>query len=254
MRVWTEIEQAQNQHLLKMQKDEDQYQARQRQQWDGYAASAGSALTSLVFRHQTAYQIMQQYEEKFFNYAADQVLKMVAHWLMGEAQKIAATEMGASVRAAAESSGASVGLIAQSATFLKSIIMSAAETFGGIFGFLAPVMGPAAAGPAASGQGMVLAMEGFAAAGGYDIPAGTNPVVFAHQKEMILPAHLADRVRSMTDPGGSGAGSPTRGGTFNMHINATDASSFEKQLGRSNSELNRMIRRSIRDGNLPLRR
>lgn len=39
------------------------------------------------------------------------------------------------------------------------------------------------------------------AAGGYDIPSGVNPVTQLYQKEMVLPAPLADSVRAMTGMG-----------------------------------------------------
>ncbi len=52
--------------------------------------------------------------------------------------------------------------------------------------------------------------EGFAAmasaSGGYDIPAGINPMTQLHQEEMVLPAHLANAVRSMAAGGGAGQG------------------------------------------------
>jgi hypothetical protein len=54
----------------------------------------------------------------------------------------------------------------------------------------------------AFGQAMSLAAMAFApmasAAGGYDIGAGVNPLVQTHQREMILPAHLAETVRDMS--------------------------------------------------------
>jgi hypothetical protein len=43
------------------------------------------------------------------------------------------------------------------------------------------------------------------AAGGYDIPAGVNPLTQLHEKEMVLPAKYADVVRGMADGGGGGA-------------------------------------------------
>ena len=116
--------------------------------------------------------------------------------------------------------------------------------------FIGPVVAPTAA---AGAMGAVLAVEGMVASaeGGWDVPA--NSFARLHAKEMVLPAHLAEGVRNMTGDGTSGA-SGRRGGDAHFHIQATDAESFTKQLGRSNSELNRLIRRSIRDGNLPIRR
>lgn len=53
-------------------------------------------------------------------------------------------------------------------------------------------------------------MASASAAGGFDIPAGTNPLTQLHAQEMVLPADLANNVRNMTSPaGGSGAVSVT---------------------------------------------
>lgn len=41
------------------------------------------------------------------------------------------------------------------------------------------------------------------AAGGYDIPAGINPVTQLHEREMVLPAQYADVIRSMAGGGSS---------------------------------------------------
>lgn len=71
-----------------------------------------------------------------------------------------------------------------------------------------PVIGPAMA-PAAAAAAMTGAMS-FApmasAAGGYDIPAGLNPIVQTHAREMILPAKHADVIRSLSDGGGAAVG------------------------------------------------
>ena len=80
-----------------------------------------------------------------------------------------------------------------------------------------PVVGPALAPGAALAAG--AAAEGFAAlataaatlsvasaAGGFDIPAGVNPLTQLHEREMVLPARHADTIRrlgSMGDGGGN---------------------------------------------------
>lgn len=43
------------------------------------------------------------------------------------------------------------------------------------------------------------------AAGGYDIPAGVNPITQLHAREMVLPARQADVIRRMADEGGGDA-------------------------------------------------
>lgn len=57
------------------------------------------------------------------------------------------------------------------------------------------------------------------AAGGYDIPAGVNPLVQAHAKEMILPANIADTIRALTDAG-FGQINNSYGGNTNIVVNA----------------------------------
>lgn len=65
-------------------------------------------------------------------------------------------------------------------------------------------------GAPAFGAAMATAAMGFAgmasAAGGYDIPAGVNPLVQAHAKEMILPASIADPLRENLSGEGDGSG------------------------------------------------
>ena len=133
---------------------------------------------------------------------------------------------------------------------LKSIMASAAEAFAGVFGFLSPVMGPAAAGPAAAAEATVSGVgDAISAAGGYDVPPGVSGLMRYHEREMMLPAPLADRVRSMTEPGGQG------GGDFHshFHISTPDTNAFAKMLKDANSALMKQIKTSFRDFHLRLR-
>lgn len=88
-----------------------------------------------------------------------------------------------------------------------------------------PVIGPAMA-PAAAAAAMTGAMS-FApmasAAGGYDIPAGLNPIVQTHAREMILPAKHADVIRSLSD-----GGTPAGNSSPIINIHATDAQSVKR--------------------------
>jgi len=253
--IYLQMEKLRADYNQKMQKAEDQALEAMKTKWDGYATEVGSALTGMLFHHQTMLQTIRSLEEKFFSYVIDTLLKsLVNAWLKSEAEKLAATQAGAAARSAAEASGTATSVIAQAAAALKSIVTSAAQTFAGIFAFLSPVMGPAAAGPAAGGEAAVLAVEGMVASaeGGWDVPA--NSFAMLHPREMVLPANLAEGVRNMTGQGGMGGGASGRGGNMNVHIHANDADSFEKALGRSNSMTNRLLKKAIRDYNFPLRR
>lgn len=107
--------------------------------------------------------------------------------------------------------------------------------------YVGPALAPAAGAAAYSGamsfaSGLSLA----SAAGGYDIPAGLNPVVQLHEREMVLPAKHADVVREMADDGGGGG---RRGGTMNLYVQAADAQSFESMLNRNDRSLEKLARR-----------
>ena len=52
------------------------------------------------------------------------------------------------------------------------------------------------------------------AAGGWDIPAGLNPMTQLHEREMILPAEHADTIRGLSGAGQAPIVINTSGGDF----------------------------------------
>ncbi|MBU3640018.1 hypothetical protein [Polynucleobacter sp. AP-RePozz3-80-G7] len=163
--------------------------------------------------------------------------KMVTQWIAGEIVKTEASQTNALVRGAISEQESAASLSSQVGNILKSISNSAQEAFAGIFGFLAPEMGPAAAGPAAAGSAVVMGLgANLMAEKGFDIPAGMNPITQLHQKEMVLPAEQADVIRGMAS-----SGSPTiklnavpmKGGFLMMHKN--ELAKVIKDLHRNGS-------------------
>jgi hypothetical protein len=241
-KVWLQLEKAKADHDQKMQKSEDQALVAMQKQWDNYATQVGNALTQMLFKHQTFLQTVQNLTERMTSYVIDLALKEAAHWILNELKKTSATEGGVAARTASEAAGAAAGFLAQGVAMIKSIMASAAEAFAGVFGFLAPIMGPAAAGPAAAAQATVSAeasmiQAGFA--GGGDVPF--NMVARLHAREMVLPTPLADKVRGMTE---------SAGGDLHLHINANDSKSFEDQLANSSSKLNQLMTQAFRNFHL----
>lgn len=83
-----------------------------------------------------------------------------------------------------------------------------------------PIIGPGlalAAGTATSAEILAAFAAPAGASGGFDVPAGINPVTQLHQKEMVLPAHLADPLRDALSGGRLGGG-----GDQHIHIRAWD--------------------------------
>jgi hypothetical protein len=137
----------------------------------------------------------------------------------GEAMR----SMFASIAAAAvENTGKNIAMMALqsavgrdlgSAQIRKDAGEAAAGAYKAIVGipYVGPFLAPAAAAVAYAG---VLAFD--SAEAGYDIPAGLNPVTQLHQREMVLPAPVADTVRNAMSEHGKDA--PRGGGSLNVQF------------------------------------
>lgn len=106
-----------------------------------------------------------------------------------------------------------------------------------------PMIGWAMA-PAAGAEAFAAAMAFGAvipaAAKGFDIPAGLNPITQLHEKEMVLPAQQADVIRDMADSGGSG-------GRVELHVHATDAQSVKRLFENNGAILADVLKKQQRN-------
>jgi hypothetical protein len=193
----------------------------------------------------------------FKNILADLVIKfiemcekMVFQWVAGEIAQTSATTAGAAARASATEAGAATGLIANFAAMVRSIAASAAETFAGIFGFLAPVMGPAAAGPAVAGQATVEAAASLVpsfAIGAWSVPADTLAMV--HAGETIIPAGPAAAFRNAMSGGGSGAGAAvTVNHATHFNVQALDSADVKRWFKNNAKTIMGAVDQSISNG------
>lgn len=143
---------------------------------------------------------------------------------------------------------ASKGISAQSA--LEEIAVHAATAAAGAWSAMAsiPYVGPEiAVGVAAATLAGVLALGAriASAAGGYDIPAGVNPVTQLHAQEMVLPARYANVIRNMaatdTRPGASGD-------VHHWHVSTMDAKSFKETMMTHRDTLAGVVKSLAREG------
>jgi hypothetical protein len=209
-----------------------------------------------------------------------------------ETTKTAETVAGEAARSAAMASAAAVNTGVRIAVQVPELIADSAIVFAGVFANMAPYLGAAAAIPAAASQAEVLAQLPLVAArGGMEvdkdqiIKVHENEVVLpavwsARLKTLTdaipksggdsggwampggmdkLKGQVSDYSLSsvMTGQSASGtippsAASQYSGGDQHIHIHATDAKSFEQQLTRSGSHLNKMMKQAHR--NFQLRR
>lgn len=172
-------------------------------------------------------------------------VKMVTNWIASELAMTTATQAGAASRTAAESEGMEAGLAMKALNAVKSIVTNSAQAFAGIFAFLAPIMGPAAAGPAAAGEATVMAAAGgiASAAGGWVVPS--DQLAMVHQNEMILPANISQGLQSMIS--GAGATGPTPSPLV-FNISAIDSQDVKRFFQSNGSLLVAAVNKAMRNG------
>ena len=142
-----------------------------------------------------------------------------------EALQTAAVAAGASEQTAIKTAAAAEGRATEAAVGSASVFADAHKAAAGAYAavagipFVGPVLAPVAA---ATAYGAVLAFDVFSAAGGMDIGPGVNPITQLHEKEMVLPAGLSERVRNMTDSGGGGG---------DVHIHGPFVQAIDTQTG-----------------------
>jgi hypothetical protein len=111
---------------------------------------------------------------------------------------------------------------------LGEIAKESAKAGAGGVASMAAAPFPLNLGAPAFGASMAALAMSFAplasASGGFDIPAGLNPMTQLHAEEMVLPAAIANPLRDSLADGGMG------GGQTSVTIHAMDSSSFEQFL------------------------
>ncbi|MDE1907190.1 MAG: hypothetical protein KGH75_12150, partial [Rhodospirillales bacterium] len=152
--------------------------------------------------------------------------QILAHGVATQMGLTAATEAGETARLSAkvagDAQGRAVSLASGVAQINNDAMKAAAGAFSAVAGipYIGPVLAPAAA---AAAYTAVMGFEVLSAEGGTVIPAGVNPLTQLHEKEMVLPAHIAQPLLGMVSGGGMDAGGG--GDTYNLHFNNSVAHS-----------------------------
>ena len=79
------------------------------------------------------------------------------------------------------------------------------------------------------------------AAGGWDIPAGLNPLTQLHENEMVLPAEHANTIREMAGQSGGGATNVT------FNVTAMDSKDVKRFLMSNRGAVADALKGAIRD-------
>ena len=222
-RIQAEIEQLTIQHNQRIRKIDQQTTLEQAKDWKTMMTSIQSSMATVIKGVLSGTMAMTQAIRSMFNAVMDAVFNMiasiVARWIMA---KITEMIWGKTAAASGVASNAAVGAAAAMAS------VAAIPFYGWA---MAPEVGAEHFSLAMSYGASIASAEG-----GYDIPAGVNPLVQAHASEMILPAKYADVIRGMADggsaAGGGGSAAGGGGGALSVSVTAMDSRDVVRSLSR----------------------
>jgi hypothetical protein len=184
--------------------------------FDGVQSSMNSSLKGLL----TGMQSWGSSVRSLFGSIGDVIIeeivtKPIAAMIVGWIKKRALAMSEVATNAAVAGSGAAASAASTPIVGWLAALPAMAAVFGGVMGMASSIP---------------------SAAGGWNIPAGINPITQLHESEMVLDKESADVVR------GGGAGGPT------IQIYAHDATGFERLLTEHSDHLYNVLRRAMRDG------
>jgi len=155
--------------------------------------------------------VAQSLEIKFAQLAVNKLI----NWIKTETLSLAATEAKNEAVRASDAGAASAGAGANAAKVIKQIESDAAATYAGVYAYMSPVLGPAAAIPAGISAGAVAAVEGLVSldVGAWSVPQ--NMPAYLHAGEMVVPQNFASGLRDGAAFGGGGD-------SYTINISAID--------------------------------
>lgn len=185
------------------------------------------------------YNVASNLEVRFAQLAARRLLG----WVQNEMAMTSVSVEQNALRLASDEQGGAASLASRAQNAIASINNDAQEVFGGIFAFLSPTMGPAAAGPAAAGSASVSALASgitFAETGAWHIP--DNTLAYLHAGEMVVPRPFADSVRAGNGFGGGGD-------SYNVTIQAIDTQTGAQFLKNNAAAIASALSSQVRNFN-----
>jgi hypothetical protein len=236
-----QLDQLELQHDAKLRQLNEKEIAETMQAWQQMLAPIGNAfsssLTGMITGQENFRQALANIGNAIVGDFVNMAVKRATNWIASEATMTSASQAGDIARTASADSAAAVGKTAQAAAGSATVFGDANKAASGAYSAVAgiPIVGPILAPAAAvAAFAAVMAYDVFSAEGGFDIPAGLNPVTQLHEREMVLPASIAEPLRA-------GLGTGNRAGG-DIHIHAVDAASFQRLLSDNKSALARALR------------
>ena len=206
------------QHARDMAKYEQEAALETNKYWkDMYQSISSSMQTSIkgmLSGTMTFAKAMKQLTMSILESFVDMGMKMASNWVehqlfcQGVTKETNAANTASTVAANTTSASSTAASGMAQITTNAGVAASGAASSQASIPYIGPILAAVAA---AAMLAMVLGFKGNvkSAAGGYDIPAGVNPVTQLHAQEMVLPAHIANPLRNALAGGGGRGGNVT---------------------------------------------
>ncbi|MEI7669247.1 MAG: hypothetical protein WCJ33_04110 [Pseudomonadota bacterium] len=195
--------------------------------FDSFQSSSDKAIKNILLGtqnwHQATSTIIADLEIKFAQMLVRNLTSSIAargkdlfDAVSSDQIKISSNQAKNAAIKAGDQETSDAGIAAHAAQIIKQIKSDAAATYAGVYAFMSPVLGPAAAIPAGISAASVAAMEGLISldVGAWNLNSDT--VAQLHQGEMVVPKTFAQGLR---ENGGVTSGA---GDNYTININAID--------------------------------
>src|SRR6185437_7444637 len=241
--VLNKIDELEAKHRTDMLRLDEQAIAQQQRTWTSALGSIETAFNSQLRGLLAGTTTWSQAFKKILGDLIIQFIEMcetmVVKWTAAQLAQTTAATTGAAARAAAEQGAASAGVLANAANAIKAIMTDAGQAFAGVFAFLAPTMGPAAAGPAAAAQASVSAAAIFDVGTDYVVRGG---LALIHPGETIIPP-----ARGSGPFSGAGLGAQVHA-PVSINVAALDAQSVKRFFNDNSHHMLRAINDAVKRG------
>ncbi len=241
-----QLDAVESQHFAKVRQLNQQAVAEAMRSWQEMlqpiSSAFSSSLSGMITGQENFRQALNNISNAIVSDFVNMAVKRATNWIAGELTMTSASTAGDAARAASHTAATAEGKAVDAAASSTSVFGDANKAAAGAFSAVAgvPIIGPILAPAAAvAAFAAVMAFDVFSAEGGFDIPAGLNPVTQLHEREMVLPASIAEPLRNNLSGSRGGSGG-------DIHIHAVDAASFQRLLANNKSSLARALRAAHR--------
>jgi len=206
-KLYAQIRAIQDRQALSRLQTANKVKAQEVSVWKSLSTQISSSMTNAITSMLTGTQSMANSLKNIWNQIAstiiNKILTISLQYLLGEQTRTAATTAGTVARDGIQDAGYATGLAKQAATGGKAVMNDAYQAYSGAYAsasqipYVGWILGPIA-GAAAFAAVAAMSVLSSAAGGWGEVPS--DQLAMVHKREMVLPARIAETVRSISNP------------------------------------------------------